>query len=300
LELLALYKGVDGECGAKQPLFDVKQRIGSVVCARKLAGLEVGIKSAVETLDPEDRGSLAALRTAHASVVSMRFSADKQVEKITACVASLVTAVYTDYADVGDADQTMALDAIDLASALLDLVHVSVVIAEHRALSERVCFGVLRCKVLVAARDLLALGGVEVQVIVDEGFGLYEALAAQLKEFDTRLAKDESQLGSDGIGVLTDAELAAASGSAVKSAREAVTQFQKSCWLHLFEGLGPLVAPVEVIKHGMLDGSNWRTGIQDSWTVEEIVAHVSKALFKLRGILAKINARRAALRSKSQ
>ena len=50
----------------------------------------------------------------------------------------------------------------------------------------------------------------------------------------------------------------------------------------------------------MLDGPNWRTGIQDSWTVEEIVAHASKTLFKHRGILATMNAHRAALKSKSQ
>ena len=68
--------------------------------------------------------------------------------------------------------------------------------------------------------------------------GLYEALVAHLKELDIRLAKDESQLGSDGIVLLTDAELAMANGFGVKSAREAVTHFQKSCWLHVCGGLG--------------------------------------------------------------
>ena len=98
---------------------------------------------------------------------------------------------------------------------------------------------------------------------------MYEACVVRLKELDIRLAKDESQLGFDGIVLLTDAELAVANGFGVKSAREAVTHFQQSCWLHVLEDLDPVVVELDVIKHGVLDGSNWRAGIQDSWPVEE-------------------------------
>ena len=98
----------------------------------------------------------------------MCLSGAGQVAKTTGCVASLVTAVYSDYADVGDIDQTLPLDMLDLASALLQLVHVSVLPEDHRVLSERISFGVLLSKVLAAARDLLALGGVDVHVVVNE------------------------------------------------------------------------------------------------------------------------------------
>ena len=60
-----------------------------------------------------------------------------------------------------------------------------------------------------------------------------------------------------------------------------------------------MVAQLEVIKHGMLDGSKWRTGIQDSWAVEEIVAHAAKTLFTQRCTLAAMNAHRVALQSKT-
>ena len=95
------------------------------------------------------------------------------------------------------------------------------------------------------------------------GFGLYEASAARLKELVIRLAKDESPL-------------------------------------HVLEDLAPVVAQLEVIKHGLIGGSSWRTGIQDSWAVEEIVAHSAKTLFRPRGILATLNAHRAALKSNTQ